>query len=177
MMKNNIVYYFVEGECEDHFIKHAGLMGRIIKLDLSERNEAQINKLLTNFPRNKKHIALNIVFDTDVLINDRTKLERFITNIRFLKKGGYILKLLQQHKNFEEELFYSLRVNKQRLFEKFSARNDREFKQNFIADKKPYTKLQEINPDFLFWSSEHICELTEFENLMCKFSSLTKKPQ
>ena len=176
-MKNSIIYYFVEGECEDHFIKHAGLMGRIIKLDLSERSEVQISKLLTNLPRNKKQIFLNIVFDTDVLINDRTKLERFITNIRFLKKGGYIVKLLQQHKNFEEELFYSLKVSKQKLFEKFSARNDREFKQNFIADKKPYTKLQEINPDFLFWSSEHINELTEFENLMCKFSLLTKKPQ
>jgi hypothetical protein len=175
-MKNNIIFYFVEGECEDHFIKHAGLMGRIIKLDLSERSEAQISKLLTNLPRNKKQMFLNIVFDTDVLLNDKAKLERFIANICFLNKRGYVVKLLQQHRTFEEELSHCLKANKQKLFDKFNARNDREFKQKFISDKKPYTKLLEINPDFLFWSSENISELDEFQSLVCKFSLLIKKP-
>ena len=175
-MKNNIIYYLVEGECEDHFIKHAGLMGRILKVDLSERSEAQISKLLTNLPRNKKSIIFYVVFDTDVLIQDRVKLDKFITNIRFLHKRGYAVKLLQQHKTFEEELYCCLRITKQKLFDRFNARNDREFKQKFISDKKPYVKLLEINPNFSFWSSELISELSEFETLLCPFITLTKKP-
>lgn len=175
-MKNSINFYFVEGECEDHFIREAGLMGRILKLDLSERSEMQITKILTNLPRNKKQIFLNIVFDTDVLLNDKAKLEKFIANIRFLSKKGYIVKLLQQHKTFEEELSFCLRTTRQKLYEKFNARNDREFKQKFIADKKPYVKLLEINSSFSFWSSEHILELKDFQNLVCRFYLLAKKP-
>ena len=175
-MKSSIEFYLVEGECEDQFIKSSNLIGRVEYIDLSEKNIDQINKWSTKLPGNKKKLYLNIVFDTDVLLRDRTILLRFIENIRFLKKKGFNIRLLQQHKDFEEELCYCLRVNKTRLFEKFNARNNREFKQNFISEKRIFIKLQELNPEFSIWSSSCILELKEIETFMQDYSSLPKKP-
>lgn len=175
-MKSNIEYYLVEGECEDQLVKSSSLIGRVEFLDLSEKSVEQINRWSTKLSGNKKKIFLNIVFDTDVLLNDRTILFKFLENIRFLKKKGFNVRLLQQHKNFEEELCFCLKVNKSKLFDKFSARNNREFKQNFIAEKKAFVKLQELNPSFTIWSSLCISELQEFEKLIHNYDKLPKKP-
>lgn len=175
-MKNSIEYYLVEGECEDQFIKSSNLIGRVECIDLSKKNVDQINRWSTKLSGNKKRLYLNIVFDTDVLLNDRVVLSRFIENIRFLKKKGFNIRLLQQHEDFEDELCYCLGINKQRLFEKFNARNTREFKQNFISEKRTFIKLQELNSAFSIWSSACISELEEFEQLMNNYNVLPKKP-
>lgn len=175
-MKNSIDYYLVEGECEDRFIKSSDLIGRVECIDLSEKSVEQINKWSTKLPANKKKLYLNIVFDTDVLLNNKVALLRFFDNIRFLKKKGFNIRLLQQNKDFEEELCHCLGVSKQRLFEKFNARNNREFKQNFISEKKTFIKLEELNSSFRMWMSSHIMEFLEFKEIMFTYEDLPKKP-
>lgn len=176
-MKSSIDYYLVEGECEDQLIKLSDLIGRIEYIDLCEKNVDQINRWSTKLSGNKRKIFLNIVFDTDVMLGDRIVLLRFIDNIRFLKRKGFNVRLLQQHKDFEDELCSCLKISKKTLFNKFNARNDREFKRNFIIDKKGFTKLQELCPDFALWCSSCIFELKEFEDLMKDYLYLPKKPQ
>lgn len=175
-MKSSIDYYLVEGECEDRFIRSSDLIGKIELIDVSEKNVSQLSRWSTKLSGNKKRIFLNIVFDTDVLATNQTILLKFIDNIRFLKKQGFNIRLLQQHLNFEDELCLSLGVTKADLFAKFNARNSREFKQNLIADQNRFKKLNEINPCFNLWSSECIDMLGEFSSLMHNYDSLPKKP-
>jgi hypothetical protein len=175
-MKNSIEFYLVEGECEDSFIKSSNLIGRVECLDLSEKSSEQINKWSTKLPGNKKKIFLNIVFDTDVLIDRSSHLCKFIENVKFLKKKGFNVRLLQQHRNFEEELIYCLKINKKELFNKFNARNIKEFKHNFINEKKKSSKLIELNSSMVFWTSVGISQLEDVKEHLCCYDVLPKKP-
>ena len=176
-MKQSIDHYLVEGECEDRFIKSSDLIGRVERLDLSEKSTDQINRWLTKLSGNKKKLYLNIVFDTDVLIENKVALSRFIENIRFLNKKGFQIRLLHQHKNFEEELCHSLKINKAKLLEKFNAPSTRSFKQNFISERKCFEKLNELNPNFNLWTSICINQLLEFEALIFEYQDLPKGPK
>jgi len=176
-LNNSLEYYFVEGQCEQHFIKSSNLIGRVIILDLSEKSVDQLKKTLAVLPSQKKRTFINIVFDSDILINNQTLLFRFKENVSFLKKQGFKVRLLQQHRNFEEELIYSLNISCSSLLSKFNARNQREFKSHFICDQKISDKLNSLSSTFNFWTSPLIERLIEFDNIaQNNFSNLPKRP-
>ncbi|MFN4105720.1 MULTISPECIES: hypothetical protein [Acinetobacter] len=176
-MNNSFEYYFVEGQCEQHFIKSSNLIGRVIILDLSEKSVDQLKKTLAVLPSQKKRTFINIVFDSDILISNPTLLSKFKENVSFLKRQGFKIRLLQQHKNFEEELIYSLSIKSSLLFLTFNARNQREFKSRFLCEQKISDKLSSLSSAFNFWTSPLINQLIEFDSMaQNNFSNLPKRP-
>lgn len=173
MTKHTINQFWVEGDCEKKLIHSLSLIGKIDILDLSERTTEQLQRMVGKLSSNRKNLKLYIVFDTDILIREKKCLERFTQNINFLIKQKFNVYLLQQHRDFEEELCFCLNMSMKELHHQFQARNQREFKSNFIHEKNLINKLK-LGKDSKFWQSNLIEILDSFKHLDYKSDDLAK---
>lgn len=137
-------WFIVEGETEEHFLRHykkelSSLNG---KIKICNCWQQPIYSVIRDI---KISDNIFVLFDTDV-INEKT-LEKFHKNINSVAK---IFKdnlfLLQQTLNFEDELVRSCEniPNKNELCKQFNASSLSEFKENFIALNNVVKKLNSL---------------------------------
>lgn len=138
---------FVEGETEERLLKELKVIGKIKKINLWDKD---ISKLLRTF---KPNTAIFVIYDTDAMQSD-TNIARFNANLAILKRHKYLAGILQQTKNFEDELVYSchqFRTVKD-LFNAFNAVNADEFKTKFLKANNPLEILAKFGFDkYVLW--------------------------
>ncbi|MBJ9716718.1 hypothetical protein [Acinetobacter pittii] len=153
-MKSDINIYWVEGECEMIFIKSSPLLGKAEKVDLCEIPLNKLRSRTIKLPANKKKLLLYIIFDTDVLINFPAKLDNFLKNLKYLENNGYQLRLLQQDKDFEDEIRNCNNISPSKFKELFDVRNQTEFKTKMLREHQMHKKIIEKIPNLKLWESE-----------------------
>lgn len=115
-----------------------------------------------------------IVFDVDRIYEDK-RLDTLERNIKLLKENGKRVYLVQQTRNFEDELCNCGYKNRGNLFAKYSKSADaNEFKGNFLAVTNLSVKLKSdgFDPERL-WERELIDELNSHSSR--KYTELKKK--
>ncbi|WP_037586305.1 hypothetical protein [Stenoxybacter acetivorans] len=150
----------VEGETEQAFWK-VFYQGQTKKINLWDCKEKDINNIALSVKNNDELI---IIFDTDVTDN----YARFLSNLKSIRQkiSGNRVFLLQQNKNFEDELCKACNCKQDKLNQHFNhARSVGKFKSEFIEhfkNKKLREKLEELSIDLgKMW----VAELIECLNL------------
>ena len=127
--------FFVEGETEQSLVKKQ-FHGKVEVLNLWNANLKKIQaKIQRLSPRDT---YLFIVFDTDELGN----VLNFIGTINSLKTHCKELFILQQMRNFEDELCHACQCKMTELFAMFAADGKNYFKQRFIASSDCLSQLK-----------------------------------
>ncbi|QQC82786.1 hypothetical protein I9054_011070 [Acinetobacter bereziniae] len=175
-MSIGINHYWVEGKCEQKFVQSSSLLGKAEIIDLSELSENNVRKIILKLGGNKKNVWINIIFDTDVLINNSTKLNCFKSNLDYLTRQGFNLRLMQQHYDFEDEIMKCNNISTNQFNIIFNVRNKSEFKSTMISEKSMYDKISKVIKNFSIWDSHLISHLNKFEDAKCNFTRLPKKP-
>lgn len=104
----------VEGDNEVSLFSHLKKEGIIEAKKIAKKNlwDICIKSYSINIPPNSDVI---VIFDTDVT----TGVDRFIANVEFLAKQKRKVILLQQTKNFEDEIAHCCLLTKTALFKQF----------------------------------------------------------
>ena len=161
MGSNLIKIFYVEGENEEHFLRHASSGGRIKRFNFWQQDVKKIIRRLN------QNYCVTIIFDTDAIGDN--ELRRFFSNIQKLDSICHRVTLLQQSKNFEDELIYSCQRKKKDLFDRFNAKSHKEFKRNFNGTTNVMSVLDQLGFDReLMWSKPIIKELKALNRYMNK---------
>lgn len=170
-MAKSLNYFFVEGKCEKNLIERLELIGQIKLWDLVELEQHKLLRLIGTLSSNKKSSNIFVVFDTDLIENNQHLCKRFSENIKFLKKHGFSVHLLQQQRDFESMLCFELSISMTQLQQHFNARNKDDFKTNFCQEKNLDSKLQSIKTSFNLWSKPLISQLSFLEPKYCEIKT------
>lgn len=172
-MKSKNIIIFVEGETERHLLNNMKIEGmarysKILKVNFWQDDIVKIIPFLSD----TKAIIL-IIFDTDC-IEVKTE-KRFKNNLKNLEKRGYRFHLLQQTKNFEDELIYSCCITHGKLISHFCGEylSKSEFKSKFLSCGNPVSKLKKINfSGKRLWARNLINELNDFSKYKGSYNKL-----
>ncbi|EEV5956314.1 hypothetical protein [Escherichia coli] len=156
MSKNqNAKIIFVEGETEYALFQKMKQKGLIKFKKIVKKNfwVDDIKKYAVNIPKN---CDLIVVFDSDVI----DRVDRFIQNVNYLASRKHSIFLLQQTRNFEEEIAYCCSVTLNKLIASFckcKTSGVADFKRDFISSSNPFDKLVAlgINQDKWFKRELH----------------------
>lgn len=149
MGRNNIYYYFVEGEDEEKLIQvlktdlRCIVPGKVQKFNVVDKklNKARLMSL-------KMGTSVVLVFDTDTGNADILR-----ENIQFLRKEQNIKEVIciTQVKNLEDELIRSCDIRQ--IKELTGSKSNKNYKHDMIKDSRLDKKLFEHRFDLVkFWS-------------------------
>lgn len=115
-----------------------------------------------------KNYAITIPKGSDVLIifdcDEVEQFSRFIENIKFLKSRGHKIHLLQQTRNFEEELAWCCGKSVKKLVADFCVKKTsgiNDFKRDFIACSNPLPKLLKLGMQEVKWFTRELHAVLE----------------
>lgn len=162
-MSGELFYYFVEGECEQAFLKafmHADKGEYFIKPGKVEVRNLLFDKLSNSKVMSiKRGTKVVIVFDTDIkqvdILND---------NIDALLSVGLEVIYIPSINNFEDELVKSCSKVKN-LDQILNTKGTEEFKKQFIKHKDIVSKLMSVGFDLqLMWSTQPSEPFDKYKN-------------
>ncbi|WP_311749753.1 hypothetical protein [Proteus terrae] len=169
MRNSNPVYFFVEGETEEHFLKDLRkseyiLPKKILKFNLWDGTSRKLKGLLSSAKGTKPYFF--IIYDTDVVSN----IDNFKDNLNLLHGYSGTIFLVQQNFNLEDELMHACNCSMDTLCDAFLCRDtsNREFKRNVLRCDKMLKKLKVIGFDHVkMWSKnkELLSELKSFSEV------------
>ncbi|PCI69975.1 MAG: hypothetical protein COB26_05385 [Piscirickettsiaceae bacterium] len=143
-----VVRYFYEGETEKKLLQHLKDEGHLSPGRLKKHN--LWNTLFSKIERTvNKTDHLYFFIDTDVT----SDLSIFKNNIKRLKP--YNIRLMIQHNNFEDELYFACgKIDNRALFKDlYGVTSSKEFKSKFIKESNLEGKLATNNFDYKkLWS-------------------------
>lgn len=167
--------FLVEGDMEKALLKELKEHHNLIVKDIKKFNlwNSNLNSLL---PIIKQNIGVVIIFDTDTL----DRIEFFKKNLSLLSRKVKYLFIIQQNKNFEDELCFSCCCSQSVLFRAFAKKNTSnssvsEFKRNFMLCKQRIKKLEGIHFSHeKLWSKQSglISLLMQYDKYHTDFSHL-----
>lgn len=133
---------FVEGETEKSLFENMRRMRVIAVRTIVKRNlwRESIKNYAITIPKGND---IFIVFDSDEVEQSA----RFIENIKFLKKRGHRVYLLQQKENFEQELAWCCELTVKQFISAFCSKEKsgiNDFKRDFIACNNQLLRLLKI---------------------------------
>lgn len=140
----NIIYYFVEGECEKkliNVIKNKYIQSGKVKIKNISQEVIHSSVLRT---LEKNSICVMIV-DTDVLYNNEKCFQKILENKKKLEKNGVKYVFIYQDKNLEDEIVKS--TNLKKILEMFETKSIGEHKTIFKNHKNLLQKLEKIGFD------------------------------
>lgn len=146
-MKNNSIYYFVEGENEKTLVKT--LKNKYIIAGKIKIHNV-INKKISNFIlRDISHNSIIIlIFDTDIKNDDILK-----ENVKILNKCSKEIIFIKQVYCLEDELVYSTDIKK--IENLLNSKSKKDFKSDFNNCSNLLFKLENKNFKIdLLWSRE-----------------------
>lgn len=134
---------------------------------------SSLNSLL---PLIKPNMGVVVIFDTDTL----ERIEYFKKNLSLLSRKVKYLYVIQQNKNFEDELCLCCCCSQIALFKSFAKKGTNstsvsEFKRNFMICQQRIKKLEKINFSHdKLWSKQHglISSLTQYNKHHIEFNQL-----
>jgi len=150
MKKNERYYYLVEGECEKKLLevfkeqKSMIIPGKVSCFNIVQ--EHITTAFLRTLPDNTTVILL---FDTDT-----NNADILLDNIRALTNHTHVksVKCVPQVKNLEDELVKTTNIKEIR--ELLGSKSNKDFKHDFISEKRLFEKLRLHKFDFsVLWSS------------------------
>lgn len=144
MRNTDRYYYLVEGECEKKLIEILKEQKNLIVPGKVNIFNVVQNKISPAFLRMiQENTVFILVFDTDT---DNTAILE--ENIKNLKKNNHVkdVWLVMQVENLEDELIRSTNVPEIKYLT--GSKTNREFKRDFIAEKRLYDKLKTHHFDF-----------------------------
>ncbi|MBK0098471.1 hypothetical protein IBT49_20995 [Erwinia sp. S63] len=149
-----VIIVLVEGDTELHLFQKMKLSNLISVKTIIKRNlwQESIKSYAITIP-NKSEVL--IVFDSDE-INQSV---RFIENVKYLKSRGHKVHLLQQTKNFEEEIAWCCGKKVPKLISEFCPKKTsgvKDFKRDFIACSNPITKILGLGMQEAKWFSRDL---------------------
>lgn len=154
-----------EGETEKALInvlnKAEGLFCKFIKFNAFQY---EIRKIIRDIP---KKSMVYIMYDSDVLDGDNNAnalINKFTNNLEMLKTNGCRIYLLQQTKNFEDELCFACSKTIRELQQSFSAQSNKDFKPALIKDTNLLQKLQKLGFEKTKLWSKDIHIRIQFDN-------------
>ncbi|MBQ6921223.1 MAG: hypothetical protein IJQ72_04920 [Bacilli bacterium] len=149
MGNNNLIQYFVEGECEEKFINvfKTGSDAFLKAGKVEVLNP--VNKIITEARARtiKQNTTVVLVYDID-----KGNIDVLLSNIKTLKNHS-LTKIIhiQSVMNFEDEIVRSTSINS--IDEMFSTKGVENFKEKFIGHKNIKSKLEKVKFDnSIFWS-------------------------
>lgn len=165
MSSNRKYHYFVEGETEKKLIeelkKEQNLIvsGAVNVFNVVEKRFS--NAIITNLQNNT--IAI-LVFDTD-----KKTTGILVENIRLLKRCRSIREVwcVMQVEDLEDELVRSTDIKQ--IKDLIGCRSNRDFKRDFLKEKRVMLKLKEHNFTIeRMWSTKPSEEYRDFQNMGSK---------
>lgn len=167
--------FLVEGDMEKALLKELKEHHNLIIKDIKIFNlwNSNLNSLL---PLIKSNMGVVVIFDSDTL----ERIEFFKKNLSLLSRKVKRLCVIQQNKNFEDELCFCCRCSQITLFKSFAKKGSNsisvsEFKRNFLICKQRIKKLEEINFSHAkLWSKQHdlISSLAQYNKHHIEFYQL-----
>lgn len=169
-------FFLVEGDTEKALLKELREHHNLIIKEIRKFNLWNAN-LMSLLPMIKPNMGVVVIFDTDTLNN----INDFIRNLSLLSRRVKRLFLIQQNKNFEDELCFACNnCTQTNLFKLFAQKNTNirsvsEFKRNFLQCTKRIKRLEEINFSHArIWSKHHelISQLLQYNARHIEFTQL-----
>ncbi|MEH4236411.1 hypothetical protein POX60_24535 [Escherichia coli] len=167
---------FVEGETENSLFQKMIQQRVIDAKSIVKRNfwQESIRNYAITIPKGSDIL---IVFDSDEVEQSA----RFIENVKFLKNRGHKVYLLQQKRNFEEELAWCCGIPVKKLIAGFCAKKTsgiNDFKRDFIACNNQLSKLLKMGMQETKWFTRDLHAVLEpvasFKSSFSKHFRLTR---
>lgn len=156
-MKQRLVF-IAEGPTEKSLLLHLGIEGKKETINIAQTESRKFKRYFGNLP--KPTISeIYLLIDTDLILNFPQCLKNIEENINLLKKHGYTIFVLQQHRDLEDELAYACGYsNSNKFLQRVKCSSKNELKSKIIRNPSCVTSINSFDKSKL-WSRELISEL------------------